>query len=55
METVNTHRIQDNKGRWHSVTKSTGVYGAYCEWSRGVPIRLWTPGQFNSKTVEVVR
>lgn len=51
---MTTHRIQDKHGKWHRVTKSTGVYGAYCEWHKGVPSRLWTPGQFNSKTVEAV-
>lgn len=52
---MTTHRIQDSAGHWHNVTKSTGKYGAYCEWHKGVPSRLWMPGQFNSKTVEVVR
>lgn len=52
---MTTHRIQDNAGRWYRVTKSICVYAAYCEWHKGVPSRLWMPGQFNSKTAEVVR
>lgn len=50
-----THRIQDHHGTWHNVGKSTGKPGAYVSYkTTGVPERLWMPGQFNSKTVQVL-
>lgn len=53
---MTTHRIQDKFGNWHNVGKSTGRPGAYVSFlGNGTPDRLWLPGQFNSKTVEVVR
>jgi len=50
---MTTHRIQDNTGRWHRVSKSTSTRGSYVSFYRGEPSRLWRPGQF--KAVEVTR
>lgn len=53
---MTTHRIQDKYGNWHDVSKSTSKQGAYVSFlNSGAPDRLFMPGQFNSKTVEVVR
>lgn len=50
---MTTHRIQDNAGRWHLVSKSTSARGSYVSYRRGEPSRLWRPGQF--KAVEVAK
>lgn len=52
---MTTYRIQDKHGNWHDVAKSTGKPGAYVSFlNTGKPDRLWMPGQFNSKTVQVM-
>ena len=50
---MTTHRIKDNAGRWHRVSKSTAKSGSYVSFYRGEPSRLWMPGQFNA--VEVAK
>lgn len=50
---MTTHRIKDNAGRWHRVSKSTAKSWSYVSFYRGEPSRLWRPGQF--KAVEVAK
>lgn len=53
---MNTHRIQDKSGNWHNVAKSSSNTGAYVSFNKhGTPDRLWMPGQFNPKTVQVMQ
>lgn len=53
---MNTHRFEDNCGKWHDVGRSSSRPGTFVEWKPGVgPKRLWMTGQFDSKSVELIK
>lgn len=52
---MNTHRLKDHKGRWHPAARSSSRAGTWVQFNKNdEPARLWLPGQFDVKSVQVI-